>query len=398
MRMKSGVRAVGLLAGAVLSAAVCFAVPPAVGAFADAQPALRYAGDINGVDGITVTDARAILRAAVLLDEIPTEDLPYADADGSGVIDENDSRLALRASVELEEKTKHSFSVKVEKEASCTEAGSLHGVCSDCGKSLELVIPKKQHQYKVTEKTEVTCLTDGKTVMECTLCGNTEETVFSAKGHDWKKATLTSPKTCSSCGETVTGWTEIGEHKYYFNKDGSMAKNRIVGSYYVGKDGARAEGQAISLAVKFVNANSSSSLSNYERLKQCYNAAVKAFKYKTVYGTPAASELPSCAVSMFTSGVGNCYCYASSFAYIARVLGYDSAVEEGSINPGGYVSVHGWTKVKYDGKWLICDVVQQRYRSQHNYFMKTYSSYPFTLYKGPICYLTVENGTDTWSN
>ena len=109
----------------------------------------------------------------------------------------------------------------VDKEATCTENGSKHQICSVCGVTIKTeTISSKGHTDEVVPGKTATCTEDGLTEgKKCSVCGVTtlaQETI-PAKGHtdgSWtvdKEATCTENgskhQVCSVCGETIK--TEI---------------------------------------------------------------------------------------------------------------------------------------------------------------------------------------------
>jgi hypothetical protein len=74
--------------------------------------------------------------------------------------------------------------------------------CNVCGAEEKADIPATGHNYKETVVTKVNCTQDGVTKYSCPNCNHTYEKTTPAPGHKWKAATCTSPKTCSSCGQT----------------------------------------------------------------------------------------------------------------------------------------------------------------------------------------------------
>lgn len=66
-------------------------------------PKTREAGDVNGDGKITAADARLALRASVGLEDLDTVQINSSDIDGNGTITAADARLILRASVGLED-------------------------------------------------------------------------------------------------------------------------------------------------------------------------------------------------------------------------------------------------------------------------------------------------------
>lgn len=210
--------------------------------------------------------------------------------------------------------------------------------------------------------------------------------------------TASSKKYYYKSGKALTGWQTISKKEYHFASNGVLDTNCIVGKYYVDKSGVKATDKATTTAVLFVNNHSSSKDSNATRLKDCYKYIYRNFKYKTVYGVPGRSDFPSRAVSAFGSYSTNCYGYASAFAYCARVLGYDSGMEIGQCYRDGAWHNHGWTLVKVNGVWYVCDPVKQAYphKSSQNFYMISKDKAPIKYKSGSKYYLTYDNGKATW--
>ncbi len=102
---------------------------------------------------------------------------------------------------------------------------------------------------------------------------------------------------------------------------------------------------------------------------------------------------------LFTNICGNCYRYAAGFACIAKVLGYDSRVAVGGVTSSStrsYLSPHGWTEVKVDGKWYICDVSMARSSSGKSTYMRTESNYPYRHRCDNRYTLSTSNGKAVW--
>lgn len=211
-------------------------------------------------------------------------------------------------------------------------------------------------------------------------------------------------KTSSGAAATnkpVTGWKKIGKYTYYFNSKGKKEVNKIVGStktgyYYVDKQGKRVTTKEVRQAVSFVRKYTKPSWSKSKKLKVCYDKLWKKYPYKRSYDGCSAKKMPKFARDMFTKKKGNCYRYASAFAYIARVIGYDSRVAVGKIaHRGGGTTPHGWTEVKSGRKWKKCDANMQRSYPKINCYMQT--KYRFSRQSCSKRYtLKVSNGKVSW--
>ena len=195
----------------------------------------------------------------------------------------------------------------------------------------------------------------------------------------------------------------IRDGKVYQNN--KPVTNKIVGSkakgyYYVDKTGRKVNTREIRQAVDFVMRNSKAGDSRAKRLKACYRA-LQAYPYFGMTNrAPKAKNLFSYARYMFSRHRGDCYYYASTMAYIARVLGYDSRVAVGGVTargPAAPLSLHGWCEVKYGKSWRMLDCSMQRAHHDRNLCLVTRKKYPFRLRCDKVYILTVKNAKVKWS-
>ena len=195
----------------------------------------------------------------------------------------------------------------------------------------------------------------------------------------------------------------IRDGKVYQNN--KPVTNKIVGSkakgyYYVDKTGRKVNTREIRQAVDFVMRNSKAGDSRAKRLKACYRA-LQAYPYFGMTDrAPKAKNLFSYARYMFSRHRGDCYYYASTMAYIARVLGYDSRVAVGGVTargPAAPLSLHGWCEVKYGKSWRMLDCSMQRAHLDRNLCLVTRKKYPFRLRCDKVYTMTVKNAKVKWS-
>ena len=195
----------------------------------------------------------------------------------------------------------------------------------------------------------------------------------------------------------------IRDGKVYQNN--KPVTNKIVGSkakgyYYVDKTGRKVNTREIRQAVDFVMRNSKAGDSRAKRLKVCYRA-LQAYPYFGMTNrAPKAKNLFSYARYMFSRHRGDCYYYASTMAYIARVLGYDSRVAVGGVTargPAAPLSLHGWCEVKYGKSWRMLDCSMQRAHHDRNLCLVTRKKYPFRLRCDKVYTMTVKNAKVKWS-
>lgn len=195
----------------------------------------------------------------------------------------------------------------------------------------------------------------------------------------------------------------IRDGKVYQNN--KPVTNKIVGSkakgyYYVDKTGRKVNTREIRQAVDFVMRNSKAGDSRAKRLKACYRA-LQAYPYFGMTNrAPKAKNLFSYARYMFSRHRGDCYYYASTMAYIARVLGYDSRVAVGGVTargPAAPLSLHGWCEVKYGKSWRMLDCSMQRAHLDRNLCLVTRKKYAFRLRCDKVYTMTVKNAKVKWS-
>ncbi len=280
----------------------------------------------------------------------------------------------------------------------CTENGSNIAVCGICGLRTENVIPASGHQWKYTT-VEPTCTKDGSSIAVCTVCNEKTTQSIPATGHVFSEATASTPAKCRICGFIQTGWTQTGNKYRYFYSNGKPAVNCIVEKWYIDRSGVRCDDPVLMTAVEYVNAHSSPSQTNDQRLKSCYTYLYKNHKYKNPHGTasPKGPDVSNFAASMFQTKVGNCFGFASAFCYIAHVLGYESRVEVGKIVArAGGMTPHGFTGVKYGGRWLVCDAMMQWQYNNVNLYMVPDSKFPFRHSVSYYVTLTTNNGEIIW--
>ena len=194
----------------------------------------------------------------------------------------------------------------------------------------------------------------------------------------------------------------IRDGKVYQNN--KPVTNKIVGSkakgyYYVDKTGRKVNTREIRQAVDFVMRNSKAGDSRAKRLKACYRA-LQAYPYFGMTNrAPKAKNLFSYARYMFSRHRGDCYYYASTMAYIARVLGYDSRVAVGGVTargPAAPLSLHGWCEVKYGKSWRMLDCSMQRAHIERNLYLVTRRQYPFRLRCDRVYNMVVRNARVRW--
>lgn len=186
-------------------------------------------------------------------------------------------------------------------------------------------------------------------------------------------------------------------------KTTNTGTNKIVGSkssgfYYVDKSGTKVTDPEIKKAVSFVMANSKSSQTRAQRLQKCFKALCKYRYVGLSHGAFSASDIKKCASVMFKYKYGDCVSYASSFAYIARVLGYDSRVVDGGVTAykNHRLSNHSWCEVKIGKQWKMVDCSMQRAHRDVNLYLVTRKAYPYRLRCDKVLTMKITKGKVKW--
>lgn len=128
-------------------------------------------GDVDGDGFVKAADARLALRASVGLENLNETEKKAADADFDGVIKAADARLILRASVGLENLHSHAYTKEtITKAATCTVQGEKKLSC-ECGDFITEKIPVKAHTPVTDKAVAATCTATGKTEgSHCSVC------------------------------------------------------------------------------------------------------------------------------------------------------------------------------------------------------------------------------------
>ena len=187
-------------------------------------------------------------------------------------------------------------------------------------------------------------------------------------------------------GTYARGWTQINNSMYFFFFDGSMAKDTVIDGISLGRDGKAAVAvnefveprnelrervDAILLSII------TPGMTEEEKISACYWYMVNSFSYRRTYETPAGDWTGVFALDILSTGKGNCFRYASAFAYLMYELGYETKVITGVIGARrGGTTPHGWTEVKIGDVWYVFDTELQYANRDRDYYWKTYATYP----------------------
>lgn len=130
-----------------------------------------------------------------------------------------------------------------------------------------------------------------------------------------------------------------------------------------------------------------SSMDSGTKLRTCYNWVVNNISYQTLPipltpAEPGYTQEEWYAIYGMEQRRGNCYCYAASFAALARQLGYSATMISGSVplRAGGW-GPHGWVEIYMNGATYICDPESQHENPYYGFYMTTYATAPYQYRK-----------------
>ncbi|WP_158589471.1 transglutaminase domain-containing protein [Butyrivibrio sp. CB08] len=125
-----------------------------------------------------------------------------------------------------------------------------------------------------------------------------------------------------------------------------------------------------------VEACTTGDMTQKKQLEKCFNYFVNTSSYERKVDLPIGEWTGPFAADILSTGKGNCYNYASAFAYIAKGLGYDARVCTGTVQSSlGGLTPHAWTEIKFGDEWYIFDTEMQGAKGS-GYYKQTYYSYP----------------------
>ncbi len=142
------------------------------------------------------------------------------------------------------------------------------------------------------------------------------------------------------------------------DENGYFIKNCWLGSLYFGPDGFYTSGspELDGYVSKALMEQTDDSMTREEKLRAMYVYVRDNFTYlrRNYYRIGDLGWQIREAVTMYSTGKGNCYCFASAFCAAARGLGYDAKAVSGTY--GAERAPHGWVEIIQDGQRYTYDV------------------------------------------
>ena len=185
----------------------------------------------------------------------------------------------------------------------------------------------------------------------------------------------------------AVGWLTINGKRYYYDKNGDLVKNQYVDGYKLSSNGAMTDkSYKLYKKVRAVISEKTKGITdNEKKLKACFDYLSNNFSYLRDDSAFYDGWQIDYAYTILSTGKGNCYKFASAFAFIARELGYDASVIVGQVTSvsGGFIP-HGWVEIKVDKNVYVYDPDLQMELGRYynvNFFKITYASSPVTYRK-----------------
>lgn len=154
------------------------------------------------------------------------------------------------------------------------------------------------------------------------------------------------------------GFVNLNGYLYSINAEGYALKNAFIGSLRFDQNGRYTSGsyELDDLVAAALRENVDPSMEREEMLRTMYNYTRDHYTYlrRNYYQVSDIGWCMKEAYTMYSTGKGNCYCYASAFWAAARQLGYDALCVSGTI--GSERSPHGWVTISMDGEHYVFDV------------------------------------------
>ena len=157
--------------------------------------------------------------------------------------------------------------------------------------------------------------------------------------------------------KTLDDFLWFDGYLYRLDEEGWFLTDMEYDGLYYGPDGRYTSGnrELDEYVAKSVILYTLSSQTRLEKLKSLYVHVKNDFKYlvRNYYDNGSHGwEIPE-ALTLYKTGMGNCYCYAGVFWSLARGVGYNATAYSGTM--GNQNQPHAWTEITLDGRVYICD-------------------------------------------
>lgn len=176
-------------------------------------------------------------------------------------------------------------------------------------------------------------------------------------------------------GRPAAGFTNRDGYLYNVGADGYFLKNSYVGSLQFGSDGRYTTGNAdldayvADILVDLIQ----DGMTQDQKLRAVYDYVRDHYLYlkRNLYEVGELGWEIDEALTMFSTGKGNCYNFTAAFWALTRGIGYESVCLSGLVGVGR--DPHSWVEIPIDGTLYIFDPeTEMSYMLQKEYWADLY--------------------------
>ena len=190
------------------------------------------------------------------------------------------------------------------------------------------------------------------------------------------------------CAPTAGGWFCVGDGYYYADESGRLLTDTVREGYRLDENGKSATKYRIALLAA---EHTDETMTDQEKIDALYDwilgsrmTYIHAYEHLRSSWVWEEGWPDDMASSLLDQGGGNCYRYASLFAFLVReATGLPVTLWHG-MTPGIRIdrTPHGWVTVRQDGKWYSYDVELQKFSGypRESCWKVPYSESSGTLY------------------
>lgn len=161
----------------------------------------------------------------------------------------------------------------------------------------------------------------------------------------------------------LEGWLYCADSRGYFRT------NSYIDALYFDGNGRYTCGneELDAHVARVIAENTVAGMDREDMLRAMYEYVRDNFTYmrRNYYRSGDAGWQIREALTMYSTGKGNCYCYASAFWAAARGLGYNAKIVSGTV--GAEESPHGWVEIVMGGVRYTYDVELEMARHRDGY-------------------------------
>ena len=176
-------------------------------------------------------------------------------------------------------------------------------------------------------------------------------------------------------GKPAAGFLHLEGYLYNVGDDGYFVKDETIGTLYFGTDGRYTSGNIDldNYVAEILADNLTAGMTREQQLRTVYDYVRDHYLYlkRNLYEVGELGWEIDEAITMFSTGKGNCYNFTAVFWALTRGIGYDSVCLSGLVGVGR--DPHSWVEIPMDGTLYIFDPeTEMSYRLQEAYWADLY--------------------------